>query len=87
LTLSKKQVYISRPYTYVRTLEGGMSRRAGDHGRISMVGEAPKQLNEADMKKALGQSNEEQAPNWIGGLLLTAVVAGLALWAWLGMKP
>ncbi len=64
-----------------------MSRRSGDHGRIGMVGEAPKKLNEADLKKALGRSTEERPPDMIGGLLFVIALAGLALWAWLGIKP
>lgn len=54
-----------------------MSRRAGDHNRISSAGDTPHKLNEADMKAGLGINKRP-----FGGIgwVALVVLAGLATW-------
>jgi len=56
-----------------------MSRRAGDHRRISSTGEAPARLSEDDVRTALGDPHKKP---FIGiGWMMLAILAGIIVGA------
>lgn len=54
-----------------------MSRRAGDHRRISSTGEGPARLSEDDVRAALGDPRKKPFIGWV----MLAVLAGIAVGA------